>query len=72
MTDGDTLIPPFDAMDGLGENVAKQIVVAAWKKENSTSSSGKRGKFRPLVEKMDEIGTAQPEDNQLSLFDDLF
>ena len=26
--DGDTLIPPFVAMDGLGENVAKQIVRA--------------------------------------------
>ena len=26
--DGDTLIPPFVAMDGLGENVAKQLVRA--------------------------------------------
>ena len=28
LIDGDTLIPPFVAMDGLGENVAKQIVRA--------------------------------------------
>ena len=30
--DGDTLIPPFVAMDGLGENVAKQLVRAREKK----------------------------------------
>lgn len=28
LIDGDTLIPPFVAMDGLGENVAKQLVRA--------------------------------------------
>ena len=33
--DGDTLIPPFVAMDGLGENVAKQLVRAR-EEENSS------------------------------------
>ncbi|MFX3966604.1 hypothetical protein ACJBYY_11510, partial [Streptococcus suis] len=28
LIEDDTLIPPFGAMDGLGENVAKQIVAA--------------------------------------------
>ena len=34
LIDGDTLIPPFVAMDGLGENVAKQLVRAR-EEENS-------------------------------------
>ena len=74
--DGDTLIPPFVAMDGLGENVAKQIVKPREEGEFlSKMELRKRGGVSAtLVEKMDEMGILgnMPEDNQLSLFDDFF
>ncbi|AXQ79519.1 PolC-type DNA polymerase III [Streptococcus chenjunshii] len=76
LIDGDTLIPPFVALDGLGENVARQIVSA--RKEGEFLSKmelRKRGGVpATLVEKMDEMGILgnMPEDNQLSLFDDFF
>jgi len=74
--DGDTLIPPFVAMDGLGENVAKQIVRARKEGEflSKTELRKRGGVSSTLVEKMDEMGILgnMPEDNQLSLFDDLF
>ncbi|MEX2784083.1 PolC-type DNA polymerase III [Streptococcus sp. H49] len=76
LIDGDTLIPPFVALDGLGENVARQIVAA--RKEGEFLSKmelRKRGGLpATLVEKMDEMGILGnlPEDNQLSLFDDFF
>ncbi|MFZ2762746.1 MAG: PolC-type DNA polymerase III [Streptococcus infantarius] len=74
--DGDSLIPPFVAMDGLGENVAKQIVKAREEGEFlSKMELRKRGGVSAtLVEKMDEMGILgnMPEDNQLSLFDDFF
>ena len=74
--DGDTLIPPFVAMDGLGENVAKQMVRARQEGEflSKTELRKRGGLSSTLVEKMDEMGILgnMPEDNQLSLFDDLF
>ncbi|MBT0951722.1 PolC-type DNA polymerase III [Streptococcus infantis] len=74
--DGDTLIPPFVAMDGLGENVAKQLVRARQEGEflSKTELRKRGGLSSTLVEKMDEMGILGnlPEDNQLSLFDDLF
>ena len=74
--DGDTLIPPFVAMDGLGENVAKQLVRAREEGEflSKTELRKRGGLSSTLVEKMDEMGILgnMPEDNQLSLFDDLF
>ena len=74
--DGDTLIPPFVAMDGLGENVAKQLVAAREDGEflSKTELRKRGGLSTTLVEKMDEMGILGnlPEDNQLSLFDDLF
>ena len=74
--DGDTLIPPFVAMDGLGENVAKQLVRARQEGEflSKTELRKRGGLSSTLVEKMDEMGIlgTMPEDNQLSLFDDLF
>ena len=74
--DGDTLVPPFVAMDGLGENVAKQIVAAREAGEFlSKMELRKRGGVSAtLVDKMDEMGILgnMPEDNQLSLFDDFF
>ncbi|HEM4321861.1 TPA: PolC-type DNA polymerase III [Streptococcus suis] len=72
----DTLIPPFVAMDGLGENVAKQVVAARAEGEflSKTELRKRGGLSGTLVEKMDEMGILgkMPEDNQLSLFDDLF
>lgn len=74
--DGDTLIPPFVAMDGLGENVAKQLIRARQEGEflSKTELRKRGGLSSTLVEKMDEMGILgnMPEDNQLSLFDDLF
>lgn len=74
--DGDTLIPPFVAMDGLGENVAKQVVRARSEGEflSKTELRKRGGLSSTLVEKMSEMGILGnlPEDNQLSLFDDLF
>ena len=74
--EGDTLIPPFSAMDGLGGNVAKQIVEARKAGEflSKTELRKRAGVSQTLVDKMDEMGILgnMPEDNQLSLFDDLF
>ena len=76
LIDGDTLIPPFVAMDGLGENVAKQLVRAREEGEflSKTELRKRGGLSSTLVEKMDEMGILgnMPEDNQLSLFDELF
>lgn len=76
LIDGDTLIPPFIAMDGLGENVARQLVRARKEGEflSKTELRKRGGLSSTLVEKMDEMGILMnmPEDNQLSLFDDLF
>ena len=74
--EGDTLIPPFSAMDGLGGNVARQIVKAREDGEflSKTELRKRAGVSQTLVDKMDEMGILgnMPEDNQLSLFDDLF
>lgn len=76
LIEDDTLIPPFVAMDGLGENVAKQLVTARAEGEflSKTELRKRGGLSSTLVEKMDEMGILgkMPEDNQLSLFDDLF
>lgn len=73
---GDTLIPPFVAMEGLGDNVAKQLVKAREEGEFlSKMELRKRGGLSStLVEKMADMGILgnMPEDNQLSLFDDFF
>ncbi|GBG96503.1 PolC-type DNA polymerase III [Lactococcus termiticola] len=74
--EGDTLIPPFVTMDGLGENVAKQIVEA--RKEGEFLSKmelrKRAGVSQTAVEAMDDMGILGnlPEDNQLDLFADFF
>lgn len=74
--DGDTLIPPFVTMDGLGENVAKQIVAARAEGEFlSKMELRKRGGVsQTIIENMTNMGILEgmPDDNQLSLFDDFF
>ncbi|MGT2943056.1 PolC-type DNA polymerase III [Streptococcus constellatus subsp. viborgensis] len=76
LIDGDMLIPPFSAMDGLGDNVANQLVKARAEGEflSKTELRKRGGVSATLVEKMDDMGILgnMPEDNQLSLFDDLF
>lgn len=74
--EGDTLIPPFIALEGLGENVARQIVKARQDGEFLSKMELRKrgGASATLVDKMDELGILgnMPDDNQLSLFDDFF
>ena len=74
--EGDTLVPPFITLDGLGENVAKQVVKAREEGEflSKTELRKRGGLSSTLVEKMDDMKILgnMPEDNQLSLFDDFF
>lgn len=70
--EGNTLIPPFDAIPGLGTNVAKQIVIAREEGEFlSKEDLQRRGRVsKTLIEYMDELGCLEgmPDANQLSLF----
>ena len=70
--DGNTLIPPFRAIDGLGDTVANNIVIERNKKDFiSIEDFGKRCKVSStLVEKMRIMGILKdlPESSQLSLF----
>lgn len=73
--EGDTLIAPFRAIPGLGDSVAKQIVAAREEGEFlSKEDLSSRGKVsKTLIEYMSEHGIldGMPEQNQLSLFDEL-
>lgn len=70
--DGNTLIPPFNAIPGLGTNVAKQIVAARADGEFlSKEDLQKRGRVsKTLIDYMDQLGCldGMPDANQLSLF----
>jgi DNA polymerase-3 subunit alpha (Gram-positive type) len=70
--DGDTLIPPFNSIPGLGTNVAQNIVKAREDGEFlSKEDLQQRGKVsKTIMEYLDNHGTleAMPEQNQLSLF----
>ena len=71
--DGETLIPPFSAVPSLGDNVAKQIIVARQEKPFlSKEDLKKRGKVSQTV--IDyltrhSVLDGMPDENQLSLFD---
>ncbi|MCZ0716766.1 PolC-type DNA polymerase III [Aerococcus kribbianus] len=71
--DDHTLLAPFRAVDGLGNNVARQIVAAREESEFlSKEDLQKRGKVsKTLIEYMSEnhVLDALPDQNQLSLFD---
>ena len=71
--DNMTLIPPFRALEGLGDTVAKMIVEERLKKEFlSIDDLQKRGKVSStLVERMKLMGILKnlPESSQISLFD---
>jgi len=73
--DGNTLIAPFKAAPGLGLNGAKQIVAARNDRPFiSKEDLAKRGKVsKTLIDFMTENGVLAglPDENQLSLFDDM-
>ena len=71
--EGDTLIPPFIAVPGLGENVAKRIVEA--REEGPFLSkedlNKKAGLSQKVIEYLDDLGSLPglPDKAQLSIFD---
>ncbi|KYH14661.1 PolC-type DNA polymerase III [Staphylococcus kloosii] len=71
--EGDTLIPPFIAVPGLGENVAKRIVDA--REEGPFLSkedlNKKAGLSQKVIDYLDELGSLPdlPDKAQLSIFD---
>lgn len=71
--DGETLIPPFSAVPSLGDNVAKQIIVARQDKPFlSKEDLKKRGKVsQTIIEYLTQnsVLDGMPDENQLSLFD---
>ena len=71
--DQKTLIPPFRAIDGLGDTVANNIIIEREEKEFiSIEQFQKRCKVSTtLIEKMRLMGILKnlPESSQLSLFD---
>ncbi len=75
LIDGDTLIAPFRAIPGLGINVAKQIVAAREEKPFlSKEDLAERGKVsQTIINFMTDNGVLDglPDQNQLSLFDQL-
>ncbi|WP_461224290.1 PolC-type DNA polymerase III [Lacticaseibacillus suihuaensis] len=76
IVDDHTLLAPFRAVPGLGDNVAKQIVSAREEKPFlSKEDLANRGKVsKTLIDYMTEnhVLDAMPDENQLSLFDSLF
>ncbi|WP_407691701.1 PolC-type DNA polymerase III [Psychrobacillus psychrotolerans] len=70
--EGNTLIPPFDSIPGLGTNVAFQIAKARIDGEFlSKEDLQQRGKVsKTIIEYMDAMGCLEglPDANQLSLF----
>ena len=73
VAENDTEIyPPFNAIDGLGDTVAKAIVAEREKQPFiSIEDVQKRGKVsKTLIDKMQEMGILKdlPDSNQLSLF----
>ena len=74
--EGDSLIAPFRAIQGLGLNVANKIVEARQEQPFlSKRDLATRGKVsKTLIDYMTENKVLDhlPDENQLSLFDDLF
>ncbi|GEO78565.1 DNA polymerase III PolC [Companilactobacillus mindensis DSM 14500] len=70
--DDHTLLAPFNAIPGLGDNVAKQIIAAREEQPFlSKQDLGTRGKVsKTVIEYMTEnhVLDGMPEENQLSLF----
>ncbi len=73
LIEGNTLIPPFNAVDGLGTNAAKAIVEARAEGQFlSKEDLRKRAKLsKTIVETLDTMKCLEglPDENQLSFFD---
>jgi len=73
LIEGNTLIPPFNAVDGLGTNAAKAIVEAREDGQFlSKEDLRKRAKLsKTIVETLDTMKCLEglPDENQLSFFD---
>ncbi len=72
IVEGDSLLPPFNALSGVGTNAALNIVEARKEREFlSKEDLQQRGKItKTVLEQLDEHGCLEglPESNQLSLF----
>ena len=70
--DGDTLIAPFNAVPGLGDNVAKRIIAARAEREflSKEDLAQRGGVSKTLMDYLDENGVlaGMPDENQLALF----
>jgi DNA polymerase-3 subunit alpha (Gram-positive type) len=70
--DGDTLIPPFSAIQGVGENAAKNIASAREDGEflSVEDFQQRTRSSKTVVEILSQFGCFRnlPESNQLSLF----
>jgi len=73
LIEGNTLIPPFNAVDGLGTNAAKAIVEARAEGQFlSKEDLRKRAKLsKTIIETLDTMKCLEglPDENQLSFFD---
>ncbi|WP_414739351.1 PolC-type DNA polymerase III [Macrococcoides canis] len=71
--EGDTLIPPFISVPGLGENVAKRIVSARDEGPflSKEELNKKAGVSQKIIDYLDELGSlsGMPDKAQLSIFD---
>lgn len=71
--EGDTLIPPFIAVPGLGENVARRIVAARDEGPflSKEDLNKKAGVSQKIIDYLDELGSLNdmPDKAQLSIFD---
>lgn len=71
--EGDALIPPFIAVPGLGENVAKRIVAARDEGPflSKEELNKKAGVSQKIIDYLDELGSLNdmPDKAQLSIFD---
>ncbi|TDL97761.1 PolC-type DNA polymerase III [Macrococcus brunensis] len=71
--DGDTLIPPFNAVPGLGENVAKRIVASRDEGPflSKEELNKKAGVSQKIIDYLTMLGSLEnmPDKAQLSIFD---
>lgn len=71
--EGDTLIPPFISVPGLGENVARRIVAARAEGPflSKEELNKKAGVSQKIIDYLDELGSLNdmPDKAQLSIFD---
>ena len=69
--EGDTLIPPFISVPGLGENVAQRIVEAREEGPFLSKEDLNKKLISKVIDYLDELGSLPdlPDKAQLSIFD---